>query len=203
MQLIILARAPELGQGKRRLAADIGDSETLKVYQALLARCAAAASAWEGTVTVHGAGDLEQFAYSALAQFTNSALVPQRGGTLAERMVAALEYGLASGPTLLIGSDCPGILPQHLAENANTAAPTQHRLWPSLKMAATGRWAPKARTSCQSICNNSLPWSTETLLSTSVEAIKAHNDDIAFGVQPADCDTVDDLRAAQQRGFHY
>ena len=32
MQLIILARAPELGQGKRRLAADIGDSETYQTF---------------------------------------------------------------------------------------------------------------------------------------------------------------------------
>ena len=198
-QLIILARAPELGQGKRRLANDIGDEEALAVYRALLGRCAQAVSGWQGAVSVHGAGDLRCFQDSALAEFD---LKAQVDGSLAERMAAAFQHGLAAGPTLLIGSDCPGLLPEHLAE-MEALLGRHHTVFGPAEDG--GYWAIGAQSTdvVPICCDKSLPWSSEDLLRTSVDALKAHNGDIAFGVQLADCDTIEDLRAAQTAGFTY
>ena len=198
-QLIILARAPELGQGKRRLAVDLGDTETHAVYLALLQRCAEAASAWDGAVSVHGAGDLNQFDNSALAEFP---VVPQAAGNLAERMAAALRQGLRSGPTLLIGSDCPGLKPDHLSDMARLLDEHACVYGPAED---GGYWGigisdPSLVPIC---CDPNLPWSTEHLLGASIDALKVHNGDIAFGVKLADCDTLEDLRQAEANGFTY
>jgi len=199
ISLIIFARAPQLGVGKRRLAASLGDPQTLTVYQALLARCATAARAWPGPVSVYGCGDLTAFAASPLA-----ALPCQRqsAGSLAQRMAAALRCGLKQGPTLLIGSDCPNLDGEHLSEMHQLLDRQQMVFGPATD---GGYWAIGLRDEAlvDTVCAADLPWSQSQLLNQSLAKLQQQGITAGLGPVLNDCDTASDLATAVAAGFTY
>ena len=109
--LILFARMPRLGAGKRRLAREIGPVAALRFERLMLARSLRrlgrdrrwtlrlavtpdrAASRWRGRYRV----------------------VPQGRGDLGERMRRALA-GCPPGPAVLIGTDIPEMAAAHIAE---------------------------------------------------------------------------------------
>nr|MBA3935978.1 hypothetical protein [Planctomycetota bacterium] len=64
--VVVLARAPELGLVKSRLARDLGDAAALAVYRTLLACTARAVRAWDGRAVVHFSGSAAALAGSPL-----------------------------------------------------------------------------------------------------------------------------------------
>lgn len=110
-ELVVFARAPRLGAGKKRLAAGIGALAAWRFSRTVLAGLlrrlgrdprwrltvaatpdrAAAARGWPG-----GAG----------------AFVPQGGGDLGRRMARALRR---PGRVVIVGSDIPCVRPHHIA----------------------------------------------------------------------------------------
>ncbi|MFM2090316.1 MAG: hypothetical protein RLZZ127_805 [Planctomycetota bacterium] len=104
--LVIIARAPELGRVKTRLAATLGPERTLVIYRHLLARTAAVATAWPGPVLLCAAGP-DAWAGTGLEHLPRR---PQPEGGLGARIRTALEAGLALAPrAIAIGSDCPAL----------------------------------------------------------------------------------------------
>lgn len=106
--LVIFARLPRLGTGKRRLAADLGPVAALQFQRSALAatiRSLGADSRWKTWLAVTPAKGLWPFGLPILVQ-------PE--GDLGRRM-ADIARVLPPGPVAIIGSDIPDIRPGHIA----------------------------------------------------------------------------------------
>lgn len=113
--LVVMARHPEAGRVKTRLAASIGAGAALRVYRAFLRDLGDALGRdprwrFRWCFTPPDAPFAEEVAAGLEA-------VPQRGGDLGARMRAALEAALRRAPAaVVIGSDLPHLAPRVLAE---------------------------------------------------------------------------------------
>jgi len=112
----MLARAPEIGRVKTRLAAAIGEAAACAVHEALMLDAVAEAVAWlaarggPSLVLALDGGDAARLATRAkLATTTPLRVEDQEPLDLGERMRLALERRLREGydAALVIGSDCP------------------------------------------------------------------------------------------------
>jgi rSAM/selenodomain-associated transferase 1 len=111
--IAILARAPIAGCAKTRLAPVLGAAGAAALQEALIRRAAQTACAAEtGPVTVWTTPDEQHPVFVDLHAQLGVRLACQGGGDLGARMLAAI--ALANGPTLVIGTDCPALAPDHL-----------------------------------------------------------------------------------------
>lgn len=110
----ILAKAPVPGFAKTRLIPSIG-AHAAAVLQGHLAEqtVETAVEAAIGPVTLWCAPDPSHSSFMDLGRRHAISLKRQPAGDLGARMAAAL-----AGPTLVIGSDCPALTPQHLRNAA-------------------------------------------------------------------------------------
>jgi uncharacterized protein len=112
-RLCILARTPQLGQVKTRLAASVGAKQALVVYRQLLNKTLTHASQWQAAgfnrhVELWLTSTLNEAEQDRLNLFKNLSLHLQPQGDLGARMQHILALGLGQGNnTLIIGSDCP------------------------------------------------------------------------------------------------
>jgi uncharacterized protein len=109
--LILFARLPRLGAGKRRLARDIGAVAALRFERLMLARSLRRLGRdrrWRLrlAVTPDRAGPRWPARFPAF---------PQGRGDLGARMRRAMA-ACPPGPVVLIGTDIPGLTPAHIAE---------------------------------------------------------------------------------------
>ncbi len=114
--LAILARDPEPGQAKTRLAPALGPEGAAALHALLVRRTvrSALAAAMPSTTLWCAPGRDTPF-FADLAAAHAVALRDQPPGDLGERMLAAFQDHLArGGPAILIGTDCPGLGPAHL-----------------------------------------------------------------------------------------
>jgi hypothetical protein len=105
--LILFARAPRLGAGKRRLARDIGVVAALRFERLMLAlglRRFGHDPRWRLRLAI--TPDREARRLGAM---------PQGRGDLGERMRRAMA-ACAPGPVVLIGADIPALTAAHIAE---------------------------------------------------------------------------------------
>jgi rSAM/selenodomain-associated transferase 1 len=105
--LVIFARLPRLGAGKRRLARDIGPTQALRFQRAMLA------------LTLRRlAGDPRWRTYIAITPDISGPwpldTVPQGQGDLGQRM-ARVARGLPPGPVVIVGCDIPDMTAHHIA----------------------------------------------------------------------------------------
>lgn len=194
--LVILARAPEPGRVKTRLAATLGPAGALAVYRQLLACTAAVAQAWPGPVLLAATG--EGWRDSGLEHLPRQAQPP---GSLGARIAAALRWGLARAPrTVAIGTDCPGLdvaallaLVQGLDEAPVAYGPA----------ADGGYWGVAVRDGAPlgPMTADDLPWSQPDLLTASRRRLLAAGCASTLGATLADCDDADDLAAAVRAGL--
>ncbi len=113
--LVIMAKAPALGRVKTRLARDVGAVEATRFYRVALARLIrrlAADTRWRTIV----AASPDAVALTD-AHWLESAhgVVPQGEGDLGDRMQRVFDLA-PPGPVVIIGSDIPAIMPQHIAD---------------------------------------------------------------------------------------
>lgn len=193
-----MARAPELGRVKSRLARDTGAAEALRVYRQLLAVTARAAAGWSGPTLLACAGDPDHFPGSGLEGLPR---VPQPDGALGDRIAAALRAGLGRAPaTIVIGSDCPGLdvtalraVVAHLTNAPVAFGPATDG----------GFWAIATTTpaTAEVVCSAAIPWSAPDTLATLRAALDERSLPSRLGPQLADCDTFADLQRALATGL--
>ncbi len=107
--LVIFARAPRLGRGKRRLAADIGPVRAWRFYRAALLALIGRLSGgpWHLRIAVAEARDASHPVFAGLP------VMIQPAGDLGMRMTGILR-GLPPGPAVIVGSDIPTIRRVHI-----------------------------------------------------------------------------------------
>ena len=113
--LLVFLKNPEPGRVKTRLAAGIGDTQALAVYQRLLDLTA---SACDPLVVRKEAWYAQRMPLAGEWQMPGMAARIQVGHDLGERMEHAFNEGFASGhsPVIIIGTDCPGLTSAILQE---------------------------------------------------------------------------------------
>jgi rSAM/selenodomain-associated transferase 1 len=111
--LVLFARAPLLGTGKRRLARAIGDVAAVRFERlmiALLLRRLAADRRWHLRIAITP----DKARHRARHWHSRIETVGQGGGDLAIRMRRALR-ACPPGPVVLIGADIPALRARHVA----------------------------------------------------------------------------------------
>lgn len=195
--LVVLARAPEAGRAKTRLAATIGEAQALQVYRRLLAITAEAALAWPGPRWLASAGDPAAFAGTGLERLPRA---DQPEGGLGVVIAAALALGLdRASAVLVIGSDCPGLREPALAAVAGALAAAPVAFGPADD---GGFWAiaTRAQSTCELVATLPVPWSSRATLATLRSELAAAGLPSALGPTLADLDTAADLDAAIAAG---
>jgi rSAM/selenodomain-associated transferase 1 len=114
----VLAKAPLAGLAKTRLIPVLGADGAAALQARLIERTAATACAAAiGPVTLWATPDEHHPVFQALGARHGVALARQVDGDLGARMLAAVTA--ASGPALVIGTDCPALSADHLRTAAD------------------------------------------------------------------------------------
>jgi glycosyltransferase A (GT-A) superfamily protein (DUF2064 family) len=112
--LVLFARAPMLGVGKRRLAGEVGDLAALRFERAMLAllsRRLGRDRRWRLRLAVTP----DRAIFRRRLWPRAAAIEPQGGGDLGLRMRRALA-ACPPGPAVLIGADIPAVAARHIAD---------------------------------------------------------------------------------------
>ena len=193
--LLVVAKAPEPGRAKTRLAAKVGDRVAADIAAAaLLDTLDAVAAAPVAARVVALTGDLDAAASAAeirqrLESFT---MIPQRGDDFADRLANAHADSADGYPVLQIGMDTPQVTAELLTDCARRLLGTQA----VLGLAHDGGWwvlGVGAPTMAE--CLRTVPMSQPDTGGLTLKALRDNGIDVA-SVQPlADIDVVDDVAA--------
>ncbi|MGE0673192.1 MAG: TIGR04282 family arsenosugar biosynthesis glycosyltransferase [Methylibium sp.] len=119
VQVAVLAKAPIPGLAKTRLIPALGAQGAAQLQRRLARQAVRTAlDAGLGPVTLWCAPDARHRLFRTLHKALGVACLVQASGDLGERMHTAFRLHAASGPVLLIGTDCPPLTPQHLRDAA-------------------------------------------------------------------------------------
>lgn len=114
--IAILTRAPIPGQTKTRLIPVLGAQGAADLHARLLQRTVRTAfAAGLGPVNLWCTPDCTHPIFTTCQQLGSLSLYPQNTGDLGARMLATLA---PNTPTLIIGTDCPALRPEHLQQAA-------------------------------------------------------------------------------------
>ncbi len=114
-RIAILAKAPVPGYAKTRLIPTIGAHAAARLQDAFTEHTVKTAlAAQAGPVTLWCAPNPRHQSFIELARRVPIILKRQPEGNLGNRMLAAL----AAFPTIVLGTDCPALTPQHIAAAA-------------------------------------------------------------------------------------
>jgi rSAM/selenodomain-associated transferase 1 len=123
VQVAVFAKAPVAGEVKTRLAPLLGAADAAELHATLVRRAlATAGNAGLGPVSLWCMPETGHPFFAACAAQFGVELQPQRGGHLGERMARAFDRLLATGPALLVGSDCPSLGAEDLRAAAASLA---------------------------------------------------------------------------------
>lgn len=113
--IVVMAKAPQAGRVKTRLAGVLGAEGAARLHARLLERTiATAVAAGCGPVELHGTPVRHAF-LRRLSHRYGVPLVAQSGGDVGARMHAAFVRGLRRHARMvLVGSDCPALTPADL-----------------------------------------------------------------------------------------
>jgi uncharacterized protein len=195
--LIVFVKYPEPGRVKTRLAADIGADEAARIYSRLaLRQIGEAVAATDAPPFVffdpaERDGEVEQW----LAEYDGRiALAAQMEGSLGERMHAAFRRIFSRNETrraVIIGTDCPGLDAARIGEAF--VALDAHDL--VLGPAADGGYYLLGMRTLLPWVFEGMPWSTDRVLSATLDAAAAHGTRVGLLGELRDVDTVADLKA--------
>ena len=195
--VLVVAKAPEPGRAKTRLAATVGDQVAAEIAAAaLLDTLDAVAGATVQARVVALTGDLDNAARAddirrRLESFT---VIEQRGDDFADRLANAHADTGGDAPVLQIGMDTPQVTADLLAECAR-------RLLEStavLGLARDGGWwvigLPGAGAAA---CLRGVPMSRPDTGELTLNALHDNGIDVALVQQLDDVDVVDDVAAVR------
>jgi rSAM/selenodomain-associated transferase 1 len=111
--IAVMTKAPVAGFAKTRLIPALGPERAALLQARLIERAVdTACAAGTGPVTVWATPDETDPTFQTLRMRHDVTLARQGDGDLGARMLAAL--AATDGPTLVIGTDCPAMTPQHI-----------------------------------------------------------------------------------------
>ncbi|WP_193172320.1 TIGR04282 family arsenosugar biosynthesis glycosyltransferase [Nisaea nitritireducens] len=186
--LIIFAKTPRQGLVKSRLARDIGAGAATRWYRQNLA------------ATLRRLGLTKRWECRIIAAPHHAAAWPwpkpwrfshQARGDLGQRMLKALRSA-TKGPTVLIGSDIPGIEPQHIAAAFSALERNDAVFGPS---ADGGYWLVGFSPLYRGNPFTDVRWSTEWALEDTLAGFRPGTM-IGFAAEMRDVDEASDLPAA-------
>jgi uncharacterized protein len=196
--LLVVAKAPEPGRAKTRLAATLGDELAADIAAAaLLDTLDAVAAAPVVSRVVALTGDLDAAARGAeirrrLESFT---VVGQRGDDFADRLANAHADAYSGDPVLQIGMDTPQVTADLLVD---CARPLQEGAEAVLGMASDGGWwVLGVRTAAAAECLRGVPMSQSNTGELTLKALRDSGFDVAAAPTLPDFDYVDDLPAVR------
>jgi rSAM/selenodomain-associated transferase 1 len=164
--IAILAKAPVPGFAKTRLIPAIGAHAAAVLQERLTEQTVATAVAADlGPVTLWCAPDVAHRSFRDLAARFPITLARQAEGDLGARMLAAF----ADRPTLVIGSDCPALTPQHLRAAADALRDADV----ALIAAEDGGYVLIGARAAQAELFADMAWGTETVLAETRKRISA------------------------------
>ena len=172
--VVLMLKAPRLGQVKTRLAAAIGEGAALEVYRRLAERqLAAVPPGW--SVAIHFT---PPEAESEMIDWLGSLrpdlrFVAQSEGTLGARLTSAFdaEFRLGSGRVLVIGGDCPGLSGGILNSAASALEVSAIVLGPAID---GGYYLIGLKEPCPELFKG-IDWSTAAVLAQTLARIRASN----------------------------
>jgi glycosyltransferase A (GT-A) superfamily protein (DUF2064 family) len=198
--LLVVAKAPEPGRAKTRLAATVGDQVAAEIAAAaLLDTLDAVAAAPVKTRVVALTGNLYAAAGAAdirrrLESFT---VIPQRGDGFAERLANAhTDASSASGgdPVLQIGMDTPQVTDGLLASCSRRLLQAQAVLGLALD---GGWWVLGLRTPAAAECLRSVPMSRPDTGELTLKALSDNGIEVTSVEHLTDVDVVGDVAAVR------
>lgn len=190
-----MAKAPRIGEVKTRLAASIGGPRAVNFYRHLSSRLIHQLSRdprWQTHLALSPDSALGMSFWPNIitsAKSPNLTLCPQGRGTLGTRM-QRLFKDYSPAPTLIIGTDIPGITTSHIANAFKKLGSHQVVFGPS---GDGGYWCVGQRNRPR-IVNlfENVRWSGPHALDDSISGLSQH---IALTAQLGDVDTVSDYNA--------
>jgi glycosyltransferase A (GT-A) superfamily protein (DUF2064 family) len=193
--VLVVAKAPEPGRAKTRLAATVGDRVAADIAAAaLLDTLDAVAAAPVAARVVAFTGDLDAAAGAAeirrrLESFT---VIPQRGEGFADRLANAHADAAQRHPVLQIGMDTPQVTSELLTDCARRLldgdAPTV------LGLAHDGGWwVLGVKTPTIAECLRAVPMSQPDTGELTLKALRDNGIDVISVPRLADIDVLDDV----------
>jgi uncharacterized protein len=192
--LVVFCRRPQLGEGKQRLARELGATEALRIAQALLDCALEDAAAWPGTLVIAPYSHADAHWGASLLERA-ATVQPQPPGNLGERLnaVDAAVRRLGHERVMFIGSDAPsltlgGLLEAEAALDRSDVALVPARDGGVTVMGARVPWPDLAR----------LPWSEPALGQTLESRCRACGLSVTRLPDSYDVDDVSDLSTARR-----
>lgn len=196
--LLVVAKAPEPGRAKTRLAASVGDRAAAEIAAAaLLDTLDAVADAPVAARVVALTGDLDRAANAddirrRLASFT---VLAQRGDDFAARLANAHVDASSDGlPVLQIGMDTPQVTAELLTGCARRLLEAPAVLGPARD---GGWWVLGVGAPAMAQCLRTVPMSVPDTGELTLKALRNRGIDVATVQTLADVDVVGDIAAVR------
>lgn len=193
--IILMARAPEPGRVKTRLAAEMGDEQALAIYRELAEGVAAALRKAGPRVTVSFTPtDAEPMMRDWLGD--DFRYEPQGSGDVGARMASAIASRFAAGAdrVVVVGSDCPTMTPEALRAAFSALADADVVLGPAMD----GGYYLVGVSAPQDALFHDVPWSSGNVLRVSLERARDAGLRVTMLPEMRDIDTAADWRAHRE-----
>ena len=181
IRLHIFCRWPEPGKAKTRLIPDFGPEGAAAIYTKLLAHTVEVARESGIPFELRATGAEPDVFRSALGEELR--VIDQGEGDLTDKLARV------PAPAIVIGSDCPGLTPQHLWAAHDTLATEEMVIGP----ASDGGYYLLGYNNDARFAFENMPWSTDKVFEETLRRF------VARGIRPAvmpelsDIDTAADL----------
>lgn len=195
--MLVVAKAPEPGRAKTRLAATVGDRVAAEIAAAaLLDTLDAVAAAPVAARVVALTGDLAAAAGAAeirqrLESFT---VIPQRGDGFADRLANAHADSADGYPVLQIGMDTPQVTAQLLTDCARRLLGAQAVLGLAYD---GGWWVLGVGAPTMAECLRAVPMSQPDTGELTLKALRDNGINVIRVQRLTDIDVVDDVAAVR------
>ncbi len=187
--LIVMLKSPEVGKVKTRLAASVGATAALRIYEELLRITLQHVTATNLDVWVALAGDELPAGWDGLA----TGIIQQRGNDLGERMTHAVQEVLQQGydSWLILGGDCPN----NNGENIMRAADLLRSHVGVIGGTEDGGYYMLGMRGFEVALFDGIAWGTDKVYAQTQEQIAAKGWHFVNLPVLRDVDTIDDLYA--------